>query len=184
MKYACDDLRNEHDGIQFGLKILKKMTTMFQDAQNGDVEDFEEIVNFFRIYADKCHHGKEETMLFPAMIDAGIDRKIDIIDQLISEHQTSRKYLAQMAEAITGGLVNQLTLISSADDYIELLHRHIEKENVELFPLGDTMIPMKIQEELLEKFEKFEENVMGKGMHMKLHDILNKLEDKYFSVKD
>jgi len=141
------------------------------------------IIDFFKLYADKCHHGKEETLFFPAMENAGIKRETSIIGHLIIEHETSRKYLSQMHEAIASKLINPPFLISSAHDYIDLIRKHIVKENNDLFPMGDAKIPMKIQQELLVKFEKFEETVMGKDIHMKLHDILNRLEDKYFPVE-
>lgn len=184
MKYASDDLRNEHDGILFGLKILERMIVLYKQTQSGDMDDFIEIVDFFRIYADKCHHGKEETMFFPAMENAGIDRMASLIDELLTEHIIAKRYLSQMVESITGDLINSMNLIKSSNDYVDLLRLHIGKENTVTFPMGDAMIPMKIQTDLLLHFENFEETVLGRGMHMKLHDILNKFEDKYLTARN
>jgi hemerythrin-like domain-containing protein len=69
--------------------------------------------------------------------------------------------------------------IEPALNYINLLRNHIEKENIVLFPPGDERISMALQKRLLEKFEKFEEDIMGKGTHKKLHDLLHAFSIKY-----
>ncbi|NLC93837.1 MAG: hypothetical protein GX677_10380 [Treponema sp.] len=60
-----------------------------------------------------------------------------------------------------------------------MMRAHIEKENKVLFPMGDKLLPMNEQEHLLTQFEEFEEEVMGKGTHEKLHETLHRLEKKY-----
>ena len=75
MKYASEDLINEHEGILFGLKILKKMAERLVGNTNIETQDYYEIVNFLKLFVDKCHHGKEEGFLFPAMEKAGIQKR-------------------------------------------------------------------------------------------------------------
>ena len=48
-----------------------------------------------------------------------------------------------------------------------------------MFPIADKMIPKEKQAELLESFEDYEEEVMGKGTHEKLHETLHIFEKKY-----
>ena len=67
MNYASEDLINEHEGILYGLHILEKMIEMIKNQVNISIDELKEMVNFFKLFADKCHHGKEETMLFPEM---------------------------------------------------------------------------------------------------------------------
>lgn len=59
------------------------------------------------------------------------------------------------------------------------MRSHINKENRVLFPLGDKIIPIDEQKLLLNQFEEFEEKVMGKGTHEKLHGLLHNFEIKY-----
>ena len=179
MPYASEDLRNEHDGILFGLKILEKMIKLLQEEEKVEIDDFLEMINSLKLFADKCHHGKEEGLLFPAMEKVGIQNKNGPIGQMLIEHAEGRKYLSQMSEAIKANSVNEKDLIQAVTNYIRLLRQHIEKENNILFPMGDKRIPANIQAELLSSFEEFEEKVMGKGTHEKLHNLLNRFEVKY-----
>ncbi len=189
MRYASEDLMNEHEGILFGLKILEKMVFMLKEKKAVDVSDAKEMVRFLKLFADKCHHGKEEGLLFPAMEKAGIPNDRGPIGQMLIEHTQGRKYIADMVKSIDadadanndaddGGVLDNC-FIEAAADYIALLRSHINKENMILFPLGDKKIPADVQTQLLSSFEEFEEQVMGKGTHEELHELLSKFERKY-----
>ena len=78
--------------------------------------------------------------------------------------------------------IDMRSFVENAENYIELLRNHIDRENTVLFPMGDKLLAKNIQEELLEKFEVFEEEVMGKGTHEKLHAMLHKFEKKYLKA--
>jgi hemerythrin-like domain-containing protein len=179
MQYASEDLINEHEGILFGLKILEKMISLLQSNKKAEIADFGEMINFLKLFADKCHHGKEEGFLFPAMEKAGIPNHNGPIEQMLTEHAEGRKYISQMSESISGNSVNEKDLIQAAANYINLLRSHIDKENNILLPMGDKMIPEDVQAQLLTSFEEFEEKVMGKGTHDKLHELLHKFETRY-----
>lgn len=179
MKYASEDLMNEHEGILFGLTILEKMSGMVRGAKKVENSDIGEMVNFLRLFADKCHHGKEEGLMFPAMEKAGVPNDGGPIGQMLLEHNEGRKYIADMGASIEDGTLKEDKFTQAAESYISLMRAHINKENTVLFPLGDKMIPIDEQELLLDKFEEFEEEVMGKGTHEKLHELLHNFEVKY-----
>ena len=180
MDYASRDLREEHEGILFGLKILEKMANLLREKGNVAVADTKDMIAFFQVFADKCHHGKEEGFLFPAMEKYGISRENGSIGQKLREHAEGRKYIAQMVDAANSGLETG-DFADVARHYIDLLRRHIDKENNVLFPLGDKKIPPDVQAELLESFEKYEAEVMGSGTHERLHTLLKAFEKKYLS---
>jgi len=74
MRYTSADLINEHEGILLGLKILEKIVYVINDKVEYDRSDIKKIIEFLKLFADKCHHGKEEGLLFPAMESAGIEK--------------------------------------------------------------------------------------------------------------
>ncbi len=178
MNYASEDLMKEHEGILFGLHVLEKMIEMIKNQVNISIDELKEMVNFFKLFADKCHHGKEETMLFPEMEKVGIPIQNGPIDQMLYEHTEGRKYIAIMDKSLQEGTITE-TFIEAALQYINLLRGHINKENNILFPMGDKRIAMDTQKQLLQAFEKHEEAVMGKGTHEKLHELLHNLGAKY-----
>lgn len=179
MNYASEDLINEHKGILTGLNILEKMVESLKENKKVEIEDIKEMVNFIKLFADKCHHGKEEGLLFPAMEKAGIQNENGPIGELLAEHITGRKYVTQMLDSMEDGHLKKEEFIQAATDYITLLRAHIIKENTDVFPMGDKLIPSEEQKRLIEQFEEFEETVMGKGTHEKLHEMLHQFKNKY-----
>ncbi|MGB4268510.1 MAG: hemerythrin domain-containing protein [Spirochaetota bacterium] len=177
MNYASEDLIKEHESILYGLKILEKMIEIYTRNKEINYNDVKEIINFFKLFADKCHHGKEEEVLFPVMERARIPKENGPIGQMLYEHDKGRNYIRLMEEGLQK---KQLEFfIENALKYINLLRDHITKENNILFPLGDRRIPTDIQKNILEAFEKHEETVMGKGTHEKLHELLSGFANKY-----
>ena len=64
MKFASQDLRDEHEAILYGLDILEELADRLEDRQPVEIEDLEALVDFLRLFADRCHHGKEEGLYF------------------------------------------------------------------------------------------------------------------------
>lgn len=176
MNYASEDLIQEHEDILYGLQILEKMVERYNRTKSINVDEVNEIINFFKLFADKCHHGKEEGLLFPEMEKAGIPKENGPIGQMLYEHDEGRKYIKSMEEGLDKNLD---FFVENALQYINLLRNHIIKENTILFPLGDRRIPADVQKHLLEAFEKHEEVVMGKGAHDELHELLHRFGKKY-----
>lgn len=86
MSQAIDDLRHEHDAILSALDILDRIEAEARQgtAATGDIAAF---INFLKEFVDKCHHGKEEGMLFPALIKAGASERGESVPALLSEHE-------------------------------------------------------------------------------------------------
>ncbi len=178
MSFASDDLRHEHEGILAGLDILGKMVGRLKRQDLSAVPDLKEMIGFFRLFADQCHHGKEENLYFPVLEEFGIQNKNGPIGQMLLEHAEGRKLINSMSAALEGPFQSSV-FIEAADRYVALLRAHIGKENNILFPLGDQQVPSARQNELLERFERFEEEVMGQGTHERLHALLDRFEEKY-----
>src|SRR5690606_30089754 len=98
MSQAIDDLRHDHDAILFALKILGRMEVL---VRKGEVaaSDISEFMGFLKEFVDKCHHGKEEGMLFPAVTKAAMPESGDQVAVLLSEHAQGRVFVKAMEDA-------------------------------------------------------------------------------------
>src|SRR3990167_8805692 len=130
---------------------------------------------FIKNFVDKCHHGKEEDLLFPAMEEAGIPKKEGPIGMMLMEHDMGRGYVKGMRENIS----NPEKFIADARGYIELLRQHIEKENNILYQMADTNISQTKDSELLREFDKLELERIGPGKHKEFHKMLERLRRIY-----
>ena len=171
---ATDVLRSEHEII---LDVLGAVESISRKAKLGEVLDLQsarEALEFLRGFADRCHHGKEEQLFFPALAARGLPREVGPLAVMGSEHDQGRALLARMAEALANAAHSEpgaATRFGEAGEaYVTLMRGHIEKENGVLFPMGDGMLSEPEQAALLAGFESFEHEDMGAGAHQRFLD--------------
>jgi len=179
MKTAKEDLIHEHKAIQIALNILERIGERLQKNQIADYSDINALLGFLKEFADKCHHGKEEGFLFPALEKAGIRNEGGPIGVMLSEHTQGRNFIKEMQNSIKDEKVDKNQFIGASINYIRLLRAHIQKENSVLFPLIDIRLSASEQQELFENFENHEEKVIGEGRHEELHTLLETFKIKY-----
>lgn len=178
-----EELKQEHEGILLMLRVLERVAAKIESGEKADADHLEKMVEFLRVFADRCHHGKEEDLLFPAMEKAGIPRERGPIGVMLMEHEEGRGYIRKMADALARNKKGEPAALGdfakAARQYLNLLTQHIQKENQVLFPMGDRVLPKDVQAKLTEGFEKIEEERIGKGTHERFHRLLEELEEKY-----
>ena len=178
MSKAIADLVYEHEAILSALQILERMMAAMEKTASVNATDVQAFIGFLKEFADKCHHGKEEGLLFPAMVAAGIPEKGGPVGVLLSEHTRGRQLIRDMEEAISAG-VDQAKLAKAAREYASLLRIHIGKENRIMFPMAEKALTPERLDELYKGFEEHEEKVIGHGRHEELHAMLKSLQEKY-----
>ncbi len=169
-----DDLKNEHEAVLVMLSILAKVAERLEQKAVVPPEHFGQILDFLRGFVDKCHHGKEETALFPAMEGAGVPKDGGPIGVMLAEHEVGRGLVRQMAAG-----KDDRAFARVAQDYVALLRQHIAKENGVLFPMADKVLSAETQGRLERDFEEIEEKVVGAGKHEQYHAMLHALESFY-----
>ena len=178
MSKAIDDLRHEHEAILFSLEVLERMARMARSGELSSPADPLALVAFLKEFADKCHHGKEEGILFPALEAAGIQREGGPVGVMLQEHEEGRGYIRDM-EADLGGRVDLASFALAAEGYVGLLRRHIDKENKVLFMMGEKALAPAELERIYEAFEEHEAKVIGQGRHEELHAMLDDFEERF-----
>jgi hemerythrin-like domain-containing protein len=170
-------LSDEHRVIERVLSALEKLTRL---PVSGSVEHWQKALEFFRHFADQCHHFKEEEVLFPAMETHGIPSEGGPIGMMLAEHEEGRAHVKFMSAAVeqfaTGSTASEESLLSHARAYLILLREHIQKEDDILFRMADEVITQDEQRQLLRRFEEHEAEAMGAGAHEKYLNIARELE--------
>lgn len=177
------DLMSEHRVIERMLGVVDAMRLRLVADEQVPASDLEDAIEFIRVFADQCHHHKEEELLFPAMESAGVQREGGPIGQLMTEHTAGRAYVKQMAAF---GESQRDGLLAPNDDamrvmlsYTSMLHEHIRTEDEQTFPLADRVLEEDVKEQLAEQFDEYEREIMGGGKHEYFHDMVERLEQSY-----
>jgi len=163
-------LRHEHEVILRALALLERMGQGLEGGRPVDRKALGWLRDFFGTFADKCHHGKEEQHLFPAMERHGVPREGGPLGVMLQEHEEGR------ARARAMGHDDDRQVAEAIRGYTTLLRAHIDKENEVLFPLAEELISGEEQTRLLASFEAIEAVVAGPGVHERILAELAKLE--------
>ena len=180
---ATKQLMEEHNAILVVLSVMEKIKTKLLNDETINPHHIDEIIDFLRTFADKCHHGKEENLLFPAMERAGIPNQGGPIGVMLYEHTLGRNYIQGMTESLAGYKEKEVSsadlLAKNMNGYIALLTAHIQKENNILFAMADQRLSEKEQDALFVQFEKIELEEIGEGKHEEYHQMINRLRNEY-----
>jgi hemerythrin-like domain-containing protein len=172
-------LKDEHALILEALEAMERRIAALEAGAAPDRVYFEKAVEFLRTFADRCHHGKEENLLFKSMVDRGFPRQGGPIAVMLMEHDIGRSLIRGIAEgaAALGTDPDAVKkIIESGRGYISLLRAHIDKENHILFPMADNVLTPEDQENLGKEFERFEAEETGTGVHEAMLTLLHELK--------
>ena len=180
-----DILKEEHRGIELMLSILKRMCQKLQAKEPVNLDHLGQSIEFFKGFADKCHHMKEENLLFPAMEKEGFSKDAGPLAVMLDEHTLGRKCVAAMTESLSamkrGNMGASPKFVEAAREYIALLSEHIAKEDNVLFHMADAHLSPEVQAELVKEFERVEKEEIGEGKHEEYHALLKTLKGIYLS---
>lgn len=178
---STDILVQEHTIILEALAVLGALADRAARAEPVPREHVDQLVTFFKDFADHFHHAKEETELFPFMESRGMPRHAGPIAVMLHEHDQGRTLVRGIAEA-SGHLDSAEGRGRFADvarAFEELLGHHIMKENEILFPMGARMMDVAADERLVEAFKKRERDALPEGTADRLRAEVKALAAQY-----
>ncbi|MEK6797580.1 MAG: hemerythrin domain-containing protein [Planctomycetota bacterium] len=179
----CAVLRAEHQVILRVIRILDRLVDRCEAGKGFERESLAQCVEFFRLFADACHHAKEEDLLFPVLESRGIPRDGGPIGVMLYEHTVARKFTAEMAEALYAHDRREPDAAQqfrkAARGYSELLSNHIYKEDSVLFNVGDHVMTEEDQRSLDGKFCDVQCRSFGGKSRAQLEGIAADLESRW-----
>lgn len=141
---ATQILRDEHQLILRVVGVFEDAIDSLVEGRTSGMEEISQCITFFRLFADACHHGKEEDVLFPELIETGMSREAGPIAVMLAEHRRGREFVRRMAESLeparAGDTDAAFELARAGRDYIDLIRQHIAKEDGILFVMADGLV--------------------------------------------
>lgn len=170
-------MMREHRLIERMLAILERELTVITSSQKADPVFIDTAVDFFRTYADRTHHGKEEEIYFRDLNHKDIAAEHRrIMEELVEEHIFARakvralldangRYAAGESEAL-GELIAHLTTL------VDFYPGHIEKEDKHFFFPTQEYFSKEEQDGMLREFEEFD----ARMIHEKYSVVVERFE--------
>ena len=141
---ATNTLMGEHRVIEQVLAVLEEIAASAERDGVIDTAAARDALDFFRTFADGCHHAKEERHLFPLLESRGLPREGGPTGVMLHEHDQGRTLTRAMdaaVEALAAGRPGAAQeLERAARQHVQHLRQHIAKENQVLFPMARQLL--------------------------------------------
>lgn len=144
-------LLDEHEIIGQVEEIVPMLNNFREAAPDKYHELVSKLIKFFKDYCDKCHHYKEEEVLFMELNDHGAFSQADIIEELMDHHRLFRDKVNKIESVLNN---KDLTGVQSLlNEFINELLDHMAVENDELFVMAESVFSKQEQEIIYHKFK-------------------------------
>jgi len=175
---SIDWLVAEHDIIERALCILDKIVAQIESGQAIPDEFPKWASEFFRQFADQCHHAKEEDLLFPLLKERGIPEEGGPIGCMLHEHGVGRDCVCRMRDASGTSEFDGPAFAAAASELIPLLRQHIYKENNILYMMALNVLSETDDVDLIDSFSEAEQGKGFAGLHERYDAEVASWEDR------
>jgi len=167
----------EHRLIEHMISILEKELIKIKENDKVDTNLVLAVVDFFKTYVDRTHHGKEEDILFRDLTKKELSTEHrQILNKLIADHVFARKTVGALLDAnesfIHGNKKSLKEVISAMEKLVVLYPSHIYTEDKEFFYPCMKYFSKEEQDRMLQEFWEFDR----KMIHEKYTKMVNNLE--------
>jgi hemerythrin-like domain-containing protein len=172
-----DLLMNEHRTIERMIDPLKKEIARISEANKVNTELIDITVDFIRTYADRCHHGKEEGILFRELSKKPLSEKhAATMKELIQEHVYARTTTHNLEKATVTYINGNPEALNDVRKHLNELAvfypKHIEKEDKTFFQPSMEYFTPQEQEAMLKAFSDFDRKLI----HQKYKTVADEME--------
>jgi len=167
----------EHRLIERMISLTKGRLERVREQKEVDPVFIDVAVDFFRTYADRCHHGKEENILFRDLAKKQLSEEHKkIMDELIEEHIYARKTVKTLevskenyVQGQKGALEDIINILKQLIDFYPI---HIDKEDRHFFAPSMGYFSKKELDDMLQEFWEFDR----KMIHEKYKEIVDNIK--------
>jgi len=133
----------EHRLIERMIEVMTRQLQRWEAEPTMDPSFIETAVDFIRSYGDRCHHGKEEDILFRDLSKKPISSNHKrIMEELVEEHRWGRETTGRLVEVNrayqSGNAEAASTILECVKALVEFYPKHTENEDWHFFlPIMD-----------------------------------------------
>jgi hemerythrin-like domain-containing protein len=183
MNKSIENMMNEHRLIE---QVLGSLDTLVMEVTADGAVDRETVAKFatfFREFADRLHHGKEEDRLFVKLNEHGFPREYGPVGVMLAEHAAGREHVRALARIGSGSgpltAEERQEVIEHGTGFVPLLLGHIQKEDNILYPMAQQAIPPAAFQALDADCEAFERTALPNGAVHRLKELAAELTEAY-----
>ncbi|MFQ6003933.1 MAG: hemerythrin domain-containing protein [Woeseia sp.] len=174
-------LEDEHRVIERVLDCLEEGAGRLDGGETVSTDFFLEAAEFVAGFADRCHHAKEEDILFAAMTARDMPQDTGPVAVMLQEHEQGRRYTAgfrNAAEQMKSGDAGAANdIVRNVFNYVNLLREHINKEDHVLYPMARQIIPDNAMQEVAAEFRRIVSDDERSGRSARYRALADRLAE-------
>jgi len=166
----------EHRWIERVIADLQLRLGAHSPRKPIDPAYVERVVDFLRTYADRCHHGKEEDILFRDLEQKALEPGlVASMRELVSEHEwaraTTRRLVSAHASSAAGNKDSMADVRRLLADLASFYPKHIEKEDKNFFRPVMACLSTDEQQAMLGEFARFDASLIHEKYRRLAQDL-------------
>ncbi len=155
----------EHRLIERMVKLMAGELPRMEGKREVNIGFLSEAIDFIRTYADRCHHGKEEDILFRDLaLKPLLPEHKNVMNELVEEHIAARRVVGRLADSKDQFAKTQKDgfqeIITSLKELIEFYPSHIEKEDKHFFLPVMNYFTRQEKDDMLQEFKEFDKKLI------------------------
>ncbi|MDR3569151.1 MAG: hemerythrin domain-containing protein [Syntrophobacteraceae bacterium] len=172
-------LMREHRLIEQMISLMKAEVLTIASNRQANPAFIENAVDFFRTYGDRCHHGKEEEILFARLRGKKLSPAHErIVSELLEDHRLGRQTVGELLDANDRYKSGSVAALDDLGSLLGLLvafyPEHIAKEDKTFFsPCMEYFTKPELQT-MLAEFWEFDRKLI----HEKYGSMVAELEKR------
>jgi len=170
------DIKGEHASIIIILDAMKRLAVDMRIGKFIDSYRIVQIFDFLHTFTENCHNEKEETCLYPALLEYDIPWTVDTVNHLVSEHKLAQNCIKEIdalfQEYLSGNTQIIDALTSSMLRYVELETKHIKIVDNVVLPLCEKIFDTKKHNAISFDFKKIQDRKVGHLKHLEYYKLL------------
>ncbi len=176
MNKSLKMLYDEHDVIMNAIDIVSNASSFIGKDDKEYEVIIRKLIHFFKAYADRYHHYKEEMILFPELSRRNELLGDGVIKEMLDNHDDFRGmiHLAEKKLNEKDYVLAQKLL----EKYAEALLYHIAVENEELFHTAETLLSPEELDNIYYRFQDCDRE-LGEKMKQELADIIESMRKQF-----
>lgn len=164
---AFDPIRSLHDEHRLILRaidVLDGWVHAVEQQRDPERSDLKALVSFLTDFVEAIHHQKEEDILLPALVGAGVDWNGPMLMELRLEHEQER-YLVDVIrhlahQSADWSSYSRMHFVSIARELVMLQRKHILAESTRVYPLVRKKLSALSQGKLFQDLCRFDCQVL------------------------
>jgi len=158
-------LTGEHLLITRMIDLIQGELGKIEQGKKADLVFIDGVIDFTQNYADLCHHGKEESILFERLaMKRLLPEHKKLMDELVMEHVEHRKIINSLEVArvsyLKGDFDAKGPIQTACKRLAKFYPGHMAKEEESFFTTSMEYFSIREQEKLVKKFWEFDKDLL------------------------